>query len=109
MNRVRYEGYVAAIEAISAQPLDGDASELLSDLAEGLLLARDEAEADAAHERVPEALKALVERRDLTRHTAARFYAHMKACGPELPSPPSLAYDYRPRRSKAAAQSSEQK
>jgi hypothetical protein len=94
MDRVRYEGYVAARSAIAMQPLDDFAADVLSDLAEGLLLARDVAEAGAQRERVPEALALLVERGDLTPLTATRFWVHLRACGPAMEWP--LTWDRAP-------------
>jgi hypothetical protein len=89
MDGVRYKGYVAAREAIAAQPLDPLAAEALEDLAEGLLLARDDVEAEAARVAVPEALAALVDRHLMTRRTADRFWVHLKACAPDANWPPS--------------------
>jgi hypothetical protein len=89
MDRVRYEGYLAARKAIAMQPLDEFATDVLRDLAEGLLLARHPLEADAAREQVPEALGVLVDRGDLTRLTATRFWVHLRACGPAMDWPPS--------------------
>ena len=89
MDGVRYKGYVAAREAIAAQPLDPLATETLDDLAEGLLLARDDVEAEAARTAVPEALVGLVDRHVMTRRTADRFWVHLKACAPAANWPPS--------------------
>jgi hypothetical protein len=84
MDRIRYEGYVVARNAIAAQPLDEFATETLSDLAEALLLARDAAEAEQAREAVLEGLALLVARHDLTRRAAVRFWMHLRACGPPM-------------------------
>jgi hypothetical protein len=89
MDGVRYKGYVAAREAIAAQPLDPLAAETLGDLAEALLLARDEVEAGAARGAVPEALASLVDRHVMTRRTADRFWVHLRACAPAANWPPS--------------------
>jgi hypothetical protein len=89
MDRTRYEGYVAARNAIAAQPLDEFATGTLSDLAEALLLARDVTEAEEAREAVLEGLALLVTRHDLTRRAAIRFCVHLKACGPPMYWPAS--------------------
>jgi hypothetical protein len=89
MDRGRYEGYVAAVDAAAVEMLDESAADVVRDLAEGLLLARDGEEADAARERVPEALGLLVDHGDLTRRAASRCWAHLKACGPPMRWPPS--------------------
>jgi hypothetical protein len=89
MDRIRYEGYVVARNAIAAQPLDEFATETLSDLAEALLLARDATEAEQAREAVLEGLALLVTRHDLTRRAAVRFFVHLKACGPPMYWPPA--------------------
>ncbi len=89
MDRLRYEGYVSARDAIAVQPLDPLAVEILDDLAEALLLARDTVEADGARDAVPEALGALVDRHAMTRRTADRFWVLLKACGPSMVWPPS--------------------
>jgi hypothetical protein len=89
MNRGRYEGYVAARDVVALEAPDAPARATLDDLAEGLLLARDDAEAGAARDRVPEALTLLVDRRELTPRTADRLWLHLKSCGPEMSWPPS--------------------
>ena len=89
MDRVRYRGYLAARNAIAAQPFDEFAARTLFDLAEGLLLARDAEEAEQARDAVLDGLALLVARRDLTRRAAVRFWAHLKACGPPMYWPPS--------------------
>jgi hypothetical protein len=89
MDLGRYEGYVTARDAIAVEMLDGFSAEVLQDLAEGLLLARDPGEADEARDRVPDALGLLVDRGDLTRRAADRFWARLKACGPRMQWPPS--------------------
>ena len=89
MDRTRYDGYVVARKAITAQPLDELATDTLSDLAEALLLARDATEAEEAREAVLEGLALLVARHDLTRRAAVRFWSHLKACGPPMYWPPS--------------------
>jgi hypothetical protein len=89
MDRDRYEGYVAAKDAI-AYEADGErATDVLGDLAEGLLLARDTREAETARERVPEILRSLVDDGDLSTLAAARLWGHLKACGPAMQWPPS--------------------
>jgi hypothetical protein len=67
MDGSRYEGYVAAKDAVSAQVTDPFAAEVLCDLSEGLLLSRDEAEARQAQAQAIEALGLLVDRGDLAR------------------------------------------
>ena len=89
MNRARYDGYVAAREAFAAQPLDPLAAEILGDLAEALLLARDTTEAEAARDAIPGGLGGLVDRRVMTRRTADRFWVHLQACAPPAMSWPS--------------------
>jgi hypothetical protein len=89
MDRIRYEGYVVARNAIAAQPLDEFATWTLCDLAEALLLARDATEAEEAREAVLEGLALLVARHDLTRRAAVRFWVHLKACGPPMYWPPT--------------------
>jgi hypothetical protein len=89
MDAERYNGYLAAREAIGAQPLDPLAAETLEDLAEALLLARDDVEVRAARAAVPEALAGLVDRHVMTRRTADRFWVHLKACAPAVSWPPS--------------------
>jgi hypothetical protein len=89
VDRRRYRGYVAVKDAIALQTLDEFAAHLLGDLAEGLLLARDTVEAETARDRVPESLRLLVDRGDLSRQAAPRFWVQMKACGPPMYWPPS--------------------
>jgi hypothetical protein len=89
MDRGRYEGYVAARHAVRVEAPDEPAAQLIEDLAEGLLLARDRLEADAARERVPEALSSLVDRGELPRRAANRLWHLLKACGPPMDWPPS--------------------
>jgi hypothetical protein len=89
VNRHRYEGYIGVRNAIEAQVVDEYPSTVLEDLAEGLLLARSPGEAVEARDRVPEALGLLVDRGDLTRFAADRFWGYMKACGPRMTWPPS--------------------
>jgi hypothetical protein len=89
VNRHRYEGYVGVRNAIEAQVVDEYPSAVLDDLAEGLLLARSLDEAVEARNRVPEALLLLVDRGDLTRFAADRFWVHLSACGPRMTWPPS--------------------
>jgi hypothetical protein len=89
MNRRRYEGYLAARAAIDLETLDDSSVELLRDLAEGLMLARDAEEAAAARERVAEALERLVDRGRLSARTANRLWAHMRGCAPPLRWPRS--------------------
>ena len=89
MNSQRYEGYRATRTAIAALDLDGFAAEVLSDIAENLLLARDDAEAETARERVPKVLVMLVDEGSLTRRSADRFWAYMHACAPRTQWPSS--------------------
>jgi hypothetical protein len=89
MDRIRYEGYVVARNAIAAQPLDEFAAGTLSDLAEALLLARDATEGEEAREAVLEGLALLVTRHDLTRRAAVRFWTYLRACGPPMYWPPT--------------------
>ena len=74
MDRTRYEGYVAARDVVGAQAEDPFVSEVLCDLAESLLLARNPAEVEEARERVTDALGMLVDRGDLSRPAAGRFW-----------------------------------
>jgi hypothetical protein len=89
VNSRRYEGYVAVRNAIEAQVADEYPSAVLADLAEGLLLARSPNEAVEARDRVPEALRVLVDCGELTRFAADRFWVHLTACGPRMTWPPS--------------------
>jgi hypothetical protein len=89
MDRGRYEGYVAARDAVALEAPDPLAVEVLDDLAEGLLLARDDGEAEAARDRVPEALGGLVDRGALTRRGATHVWVLLKACGPDMNWPSS--------------------
>jgi hypothetical protein len=89
VNRHRYEGYIGVRNAIEAQVIDDYPSAVLEDLAEGLLLSRSENESVEARDRVPEALGLLVDRGDLTRFAADRFWVHLRACGPRMTWPPT--------------------
>jgi hypothetical protein len=89
MDRSRYEGYVAARDAVADQVVDPVAAEVLCDLAESLLLARDAAEAEEARERGTETLGLLVDRGGLTPPAAGRFWTHLRACGPQMHWPPT--------------------
>jgi hypothetical protein len=89
VNRHRYEGYIGVRNAIEAQVVDEYPSAVLEDLAEGLLLARSKDESVEARDRVPEALGLLVDRGDLTRFAADRFWVHLRACGPRMTWPPT--------------------
>jgi hypothetical protein len=89
MNRGRYEGYRAVRHAAGVEALDDFATGIVEELAEGLLLARDEPEADAARDLVPESLGSLVDRGDLTRRGADRLWLRLKGCGPSMVWPPS--------------------
>ena len=87
MDRSRYEGHVAAKDAVAAQVTDPFAAEVLCDLSESLLLSRDAVEAKQAREQVTEALDLLVHRGALDRGIAGRFWVHLRACGPEMAWP----------------------
>jgi hypothetical protein len=89
VNRHRYEGYIGVRNAIEAQVVDEYPSAVLEDLAEGLLLSRSKDESVEARDRVPEALGLLVDRGDLTRFAADRFWVHLRACGPRMTWPPT--------------------
>jgi hypothetical protein len=89
VNRPRYEGYVATRDAIAVLELDPFAAEVVADLAEALLLARDESEAAAARDRVPRFLAMLVDEGNLTRRSANLFWVHMRACAPRMLWPAS--------------------
>jgi hypothetical protein len=93
---VRYEGYVAVREAIAGESLDGHVAELVSDLAEDLLLARGRDEAEIARDRVPTALVELVDCGELSRFAANRLWARIRACGPGMHWPPSWPGDAAP-------------
>lgn len=84
MDRGRYTGYVAATHAIERQGLNESAADALADLAEGLLLARNDEEAEAARGRVPETLASLVERGELSGRSADQLWVYVKACGPTM-------------------------
>jgi hypothetical protein len=89
MNRSRYEGYVALQDAIARQALADYPAAVLADLAEGLLLARDEEEACRAAAPVPDSLVSLVARGELSRFAAHRFWALLRKCGPRVSWPTS--------------------
>jgi hypothetical protein len=89
MNRRRYDGYRAVRGAIRRQVLNEHAAEVLGGLAEGLLLAHDEAEAQQAVDRVPQGLMLLVDRGELSRFAAHRFWALLRRCGPRISWPAS--------------------
>jgi hypothetical protein len=89
VNRVRYEGYVAVKDAIADEMIDFHAGDVIRDLAEGLLLARDGEEAERARENAPGVLLRLVEEGFLSRSAAHRFFVRVRACGPEMHWPPS--------------------
>ena len=89
MNRRRYDGYRAVQDAIASQELAAHPAAVVGELAEGLLLARDAPEAGEAAARVPEGLAWLVNRGDLSRFVAHRFWAMLRACGPRLSWPAS--------------------
>ena len=84
MNRRRYDGYRALEDAIVRQALAEYPAGVLRDLAEGLLLARDENEACRAAAPVPDSLASLVDRGELSRFAAHRFWALLKGCGPRV-------------------------
>jgi hypothetical protein len=89
MDRRRYDGYRAVQDAIVRQALAEYPAGVLRDLAEGLLLARDENEAWRAAAPVPDSLMSLVDRGELTRFEAHRFWALLKSCGPRVSWPAS--------------------
>jgi hypothetical protein len=89
MNRRRYDGYRAVRGAITRRVIDEHAADVLGGLAEGLLLARDDAEAQQAVDRVPEGLMLLVDRGELSRFAAHRFWALLRQCGPRMAWPTS--------------------
>jgi hypothetical protein len=89
MDRTRYDGYVAAKDAVAAEVFDPFVAEVLGDLAESLLLARSGLEADKARRRASETLGPLVDRGEITRRIAGRFWIHLRACSPRSHWPPS--------------------
>jgi hypothetical protein len=89
LTRRRYEGYVAVREAIARQGLADYPAAVLAELAEGLLLARDEKEARKAVAPVPDSLASFVARGELSRFAAQRFWALLRKCGPRLSGPTS--------------------
>jgi hypothetical protein len=89
MNRRRYEGYVALRDAVARQALSDCSATILAELAEGLLLARDEKEARKAAAPVPDSLASFVARGELSRFAAHRFWALLQKCGPRLSWPTS--------------------
>jgi hypothetical protein len=92
MNRRRYDGYRAVEDAIVRQALAEYPAGVLRDLAAGLLLARDENEARRAAAPVPDSLASLVDRGELSRFAAHRFWVLLKACGPRVSWP--AAWDH---------------
>jgi hypothetical protein len=89
LTRRRYEGYVVVRDAIARQALADYPAAVLVDLAEGLLLARDEKEARKAAAPVPDSLASFVARGELSRFAAHRFWALLRKCGPPLSWPTS--------------------
>jgi hypothetical protein len=89
MDRGRYEGYVAARDAVAAQVPDPFVADVLCELAEGLLLARSAEEAEEARVRASETLGPLVDRGAIARRVAGRVWVHLRACGPPMYWPPS--------------------
>jgi hypothetical protein len=89
VTRRRYKGYKAVQGAIAAEPLDERPANVLKGFAEALLLARRRSEAHDAAAVAPDALAMLVERGDLSRRAATRFWALLRACGPRMTWPPS--------------------
>jgi hypothetical protein len=89
MNRRRYEAYVAVREAVARQALTVEPADVLTELAEGLLLARDESEACRAAAPVADSLASLVARGALPRFAAHRFWALLRGCGPRIAWPTS--------------------
>jgi hypothetical protein len=89
LTRRRYEGYVALRDAIARQALADHPAAVLTDLAESLLLARDEKEARKAAAPVADSLTSLVARGELSRFAAHHFWALLRKCGPRLTWPTS--------------------
>jgi hypothetical protein len=89
VNRLRYGGYVAVREAIADEMLDLHAGNLIRELAESLLLARDRTEAETAREHVPGVLLQLVDEGFMSRAAAHRFFVRVRTCGPAMIWPPS--------------------
>ena len=92
MTRRRYEGYVVVRDAIARQALADYPAAVLVDLAEGLLLARDEKEARKAAAPVADSLASFVARGELSRFAAHRFWALLRKCGPPVSWP--TAWDH---------------
>jgi hypothetical protein len=89
VNCRRYEGYVAVRNALAAEPVEGVATSVLADLAEGPLLSRGLHEPSEVRDRVPVALVGLVDRGHLSSFAAHRLWARLRACGPALDWPPT--------------------
>jgi hypothetical protein len=92
LTRRRYEGYVVVRDAIARQALADYPAAVLVDLAEGLLLARDEKEARKAATPVPDSLASFIARGELSRFAAHRFWALLRKCGPPVSWP--TAWDH---------------
>ena len=84
MNRRGYVVYDGLRDAIARQALADYPAAVLADLAEGLLLARDEKEARKAAAPVPDSLASFVARGELSRFAAHRFWALLRKCGPPV-------------------------
>ena len=80
---------MALKDALAAEMVNLDAADVIRDLAESLLLARDSIEAEKAREHVHAVLLRLVEEGSLSRAAAHRFFVRVRACGPEMHWPPS--------------------
>jgi hypothetical protein len=89
MDQRRYQGYRAVRAALKRQELGESPASVLDELAEGLLLARDDSEARKAVERVPGSLVLLVDRGELSSFAAHRFWTLLKTCAPRAGWPPS--------------------
>jgi hypothetical protein len=89
VDRQRYAAYRAVRESIALEGLSDHSSGTLCDFAEGLLLARGRVEGEEVRDSLPAVLMVLVDRGDLPRCAADRFWADVRACGPRLVWPAS--------------------